>query len=134
MANPGQYNSIAQTRYGGLIYNKHDRRIGRSMEMYGEYAERVTAVFDQIVQAGQIVLEVGAGIGLHTLFLAKKVGPEGRVLAFEPHRLNFQTLCGNMALNSIPNVHCWNMAVGAEPGETVGVEGRDCGHRQDGPA
>ena len=53
------------------------------------------------------------------MFFAKKVGPEGTVLAFEPQRLVFQTLCGNMALNSITNVHCWNTAIGAKQGQIV---------------
>ena len=113
------YNSIGQSRNGKLIYNKNDDILGRSIELYGEYAEREKAVFDQIIRPEHVVVEIGANIGAHTIFLATKVGPTGRVLAFEMQRLIFQTLCGNIALNSITNTHCWNMAVGAEPGEIV---------------
>jgi len=114
---PERYNYVTQTRYGTLIYNKNDVRVGRSIELYGEYCERAIIVFDQILAAGQIVIDVGANIGAHTLFFAKKVGPAGCVLAFEPQRLVYQTLCGNMAINSITNVHCWNAAVGDHRGE-----------------
>jgi FkbM family methyltransferase len=114
---PERYNNVTQTRYGTLIYNKNDVRVGRSIELYGEYSERAIVVFDQMLSAGQIVVDIGANIGAQTLFFAKKVGPEGSVLAFEPRRLTFQTLCGNMAINSITNVHCWNTAVGARQGE-----------------
>jgi FkbM family methyltransferase len=116
---PQRYNFVTQTRYGTLIYNKNDVRVGRSLELYGEYCERAIIVFDQILAAGQLVVDVGANIGTQTLFFAKKVGPEGCVLAFEPQRLVFQTLCGNMAINSITNVHCWNAAVGARQGEML---------------
>jgi FkbM family methyltransferase len=109
---PERYNFVTQTRYGTLIYNKNDVRVGRSLELYGEYCERAIVVFDQILATGNVVIDVGANIGSHTLFFAKKVGPAGCVLAFEPHRLAYQTLCGNMAINSITNVHCWNAAVG----------------------
>jgi FkbM family methyltransferase len=114
---PERYNFVAQTRYGTLIYNKNDVRVGRSLELYGEYCERAIIIFDQILAAGQVVIDVGANIGAHTLFFAKKVGPAGCVLAFEPRRLVYQTLCGNIAINSITNVHCWNAAVGDHRGE-----------------
>jgi FkbM family methyltransferase len=114
---PQQYNHLTQTRYGALVYNRFDTVLGRSIEMYGEYAEREISVLDQAVSAGMFVLDVGSYIGLHSLFLARKVGPAGRVLSFESRRLMFQTLCGNMAINSLSNVHCWNAAVGAHMGE-----------------
>jgi FkbM family methyltransferase len=114
---PQRYNYVTQTRYGTFIYNKNDVRVGRSIELYGEYCERAIIVFDQVLAPGHLVVDVGANIGTQTLFFAKKVGPEGCVLAFEPQRLLFQTLCGNMAINSITNVHCWNAAVGARPAE-----------------
>jgi FkbM family methyltransferase len=117
--NPERYNNVTQTRYGTLIYNKNDVRVGRSVELYGEYCERAIVVFDQMLSPGQIVVDIGANIGAQTLFFARKVGPEGTVLAFEPQRLVFQTLCGNMAINSITNVHCWNTAVGARQGHVL---------------
>ncbi len=66
-----------------------------------------------------IAVEVGANIGAHTVFLAEAVGPTGQVLAFEPQRVVFQTLCANIALNSITNVHSWNTAVGNAAGEII---------------
>jgi FkbM family methyltransferase len=65
---------------------------------------------------GDVVIEVGANIGSHTVGLAKHVGPQGRVIAFEPQRLVFQTLCANVALNSLENVDCYWSALGSEDG------------------
>ncbi|GAB4144471.1 MAG: hypothetical protein Tsb009_16140 [Planctomycetaceae bacterium] len=111
------FNNIATIRYGRVIYNRNDQYIGRSLEMYGEFSGLETSVFDQILTEGQLVIEAGANIGVHTLFFARRVGEQGRVLAFEPQRLAFQALCGNMALNSITNTFCWNMGLSDTPGE-----------------
>jgi FkbM family methyltransferase len=102
-----------------MLYNVHDKYIGRSLDLYGEFSEGEVEVFRQIVKPGAVILEVGANIGAHTVFLARAVAPEGRVFAFEPQRLVYQTLCANLALNSITNVSCWHAAVGRAAGEVL---------------
>src|SRR5207253_1370623 len=68
------------------------------------------------IRPGHIVVEAGANVGVHTLVMARLVGETGMVYAFEPHRLVFQALCANVALNSITNVHCRPEALGEQPG------------------
>ena len=116
MENFAVFNRHKACRYGQMLYNMHDAYIGRSLDLYGEYSEGEVELFRQIVQPGQLVVEVGANLGAHTVFLARQVGAAGRVMAFEPQRILFQTLCANLALNSIPNVHGQHQAVGAESG------------------
>jgi FkbM family methyltransferase len=99
-----------------MLYNFRDTYVGRSLDLYGEYSEGEVELLRQVLQPGQFVVEAGANIGAHTVFLAQHVGPGGAVMAFEPQRLMFQTLCANLALNSIPNVICFNSALGAESG------------------
>jgi FkbM family methyltransferase len=113
------FNRWKACKHGTLVYNIHDIYIGRSLELYGEFSEGEIELFQQIVKPGRVVVEVGANIGAHTVFLAQAVGPMGRVLAFEPQRVIFQVLCANLALNSLPNVHAWQAAVGNKPGEIV---------------
>src|SRR5512141_1091170 len=102
-----------------MLYNIHDIYIGRSLEHYGEFSEGEGDLFRQLVKPGQVIVEVGANIGAHTLLLAQLSGVGGKVLAFEPQRIVFQTLCANLALNSITNVHCFHAAVGGTPGHVV---------------
>ena len=111
------FNRLADCRYGKLLFNKNDRYIGKSLDLYGEFSEGEVELFRQIVQPGAVVVEVGANIGTHTLFFARHVGHAGAVIAFEPQRFVFQCLCANMALNSVTNVQCRQQAVGAAPGE-----------------
>lgn len=111
-----EFVAVAETRHGRMLYNVHDRYIGRALQVYGEWAWNELALMQRLVQPDAVVLDVGANIGAHTLTLADAVGPEGRVWAFEPQRLVFQMLCANVALNSRTNVHTVHAAVGATPG------------------
>jgi len=113
------FNRHKACRYGQMLYNIHDLYVGRSLDLYGEFSEGEVELFRQAVKTGDWVLDVGANIGAHTLFFARQVGEAGRVLAFEPQRVVFQTLCANMALNSITNVWCYPYATGSEAGEIV---------------
>lgn len=111
-------NRIAHTREGTILYNPNDRYIGGSITAYGEYSELEAELLRQVVKPGQVVVEVGANIGTHTLVLAKAVGPMGLVIAYEPQRAMFQLLCANMALNDVMNVDARPIAVGATDGTT----------------
>jgi FkbM family methyltransferase len=113
---PSGFNELRRCRAGPMIYNSHDAYVGRSLQMYGEYSYGETLLFMQIVKPGDLVVEVGANIGAHSVDLARLVGPEGELHAFEPQRIAFQTLCANLALNQCANVRTWPMALGSRPG------------------
>ncbi len=108
------FNQLAETKDGYLLYNRNDVYIGRSVHKYGEFSGAEMELFRQVCEAGNVVIEVGANIGAHTVGLARLVGSQGRVMAFEPQRLTFQTLCANIALNSLTNVDCYWTALGNE--------------------
>lgn len=110
------YNAVARWKYGYLVYNKNDIFIGRAVEKYGEFSESEVDLFRQLCRPGDIVVEIGANIGTHTVALANLVGDQGRVYAFEPQRIIYYTLCANVAINSIDNVECFNLAAGASDG------------------
>lgn len=111
-----KYNLCQDFRYGKIIFNLLDKYIGKSLHLYGEFSQGEADLFTQIIKEGDVLVEAGANIGAHTVHLAQLVGETGRVYAFEPQRLVFQTLCGNLALNSLPNVFAYQEALGAEPG------------------
>ena len=112
-------NRLKDCRHGRMLFNEHDIYIGRSLDLYGEFSEGECEVFRQLIRPGSMVLELRANIGSHTVFLAKLVGPTGRVVAFEPQRVVFQSLCANVALNDILNVQCYQKAVGAKAGSLI---------------
>lgn len=109
---------VKRCRHGAVLYNTHDVYIGRSFDLYGEYAESEMGLLGNFLKPGDVAFDVGANIGAHTLFFANRVGPQGRVIAFDPQRQVFQTLCANVALNALGNVMTFHAAAGAAPGAT----------------
>lgn len=122
----GNLNNLSVTRYGNMLYNRHDIYIGKSIEHYGEYSYGEAQVFEVFARVGDTVLDVGANIGCHTLCLAQAVGAQGKVYAFEPQRIIFQTLCANMAMNSVTHAHCYHAAVGKTT-QTLNIPPMDYG-------
>lgn len=53
------------------------------------------------LKPGDVVHDIGANIGLYTIFAAKEVGPSGQVCAFEPHPANTMSLMDNIILNNL---------------------------------
>lgn len=65
--------------------------------MAGRYYERhVCAGLRQLIQPGMTCVDVGANVGLLTLFMAHHAGKTGQVFAFEPHPENVARLRGNV--------------------------------------
>lgn len=85
---------------GGITYDL-DLRQGIDFAIYlGNIFERSTRLaLAELVQPSATVLDIGANVGAHTLHLAKCVGPQGRVLAFEPTDFAFGKLTRNLDLN-----------------------------------
>lgn len=79
-----------------------------------EYEPEVWLHLMREVRPGDVVADVGAYIGLYSIALAKRVGPEGSVIAFEPNPASFAALQEHVALNSVnKRVRLHKVAVGA---------------------
>lgn len=66
------------------------------------YDEPETRVWiETIVKPGDAVWDIGANVGLYTLYTALRTGDAGRVLAFEPGASNYAALNANIALNGL---------------------------------
>lgn len=101
---------IKPSRYGSMLYHSHDLGIGKTLENYSENTEFETQFLTELLQPGDVCVDVGSYIGTTTIPLAQKVGPEGLVIAIEPQQHIFHTLCGNIALNDLQNVTAFQRA------------------------
>lgn len=72
---------------------------------------------NQFLRPGDVFVDVGANIGLFTLIAAERVGPEGKVLAFEPTAKTFDRLVDNVELNRLSNVECLKLALSDSQGQ-----------------
>ena len=107
-------NIVTESRYGKIIVNTNDKYVGRSLIKYGEFSEAECKLFRQIIQPNDVVIDVGANYGAHTIFFASIAR---HVFAFEPQKQVFNCLCGTLALNEIDNVEAFRVPVGT--GEKV---------------
>jgi len=98
------YFEIKKCRHGFFAYNKNDTFIGRSLDLYGEWTETEINVLLSLVSPNDIVVDVGAYIGTHTIPFAKATLPKGGVYAIEPQRMAFAFLSTNIAINNLMNV------------------------------
>lgn len=71
-------------------------------------------VDNDIKLRGKTVVEAGSNNGNFTVDFAMLVGETGKVFAFEPQRIVYYQLCGNIFLNGLTNVWCHNVALGDE--------------------
>ncbi len=65
------------------------------------YEPSVWERFTSDARPGDVVVDVGAFVGLYTIALAKRVGPHGSVVAFEPDPTNFAWLQRHVVLNRV---------------------------------
>lgn len=76
-----------------------------------------TQLFEQAVEPGMTVLDVGANIGYYTLIASRRAGPSGHVYAFEPNPETARALRANVRANGVTNVTVIEKAVSDRPGE-----------------
>jgi FkbM family methyltransferase len=86
-------------RRAGITYSLDRRELIDRDVFLGAWERSTSRFIRQCVKPGAVVLEVGANIGAHTLLLAQRVGPAGRVHAFEPTDFARTKLDRNVALN-----------------------------------
>lgn len=82
----------------------------------GDYERAEFTALGRLLRPGMTVVDVGANIGVHTVFFASRVAPGGRVFAFEPEPFNFRFLQTNVARNRLTNVECLMEGAGAHAG------------------
>lgn len=70
----------------------------------GEREVLMTRTFDSVVAPGATVVDVGAHLGQYVLQAARRVGPNGRVFAFEPHPRTVTYLRENVRANGFEKV------------------------------
>ncbi|MCF8002798.1 MAG: FkbM family methyltransferase [Chromatiaceae bacterium] len=81
----------------------------------GAFEPELDVMIEKALPFGGVGVDVGANIGVHTLTMARVVGSEGRVLAFEPNPLIFSCLEANIKLNGMEQiVSAYSSALGDE--------------------
>lgn len=106
------YISIKESKHGVMMYNRHDRYVGRSFDMYGQFSDDEFEILRPWATGG-FVLDIGANIGALTVPFAKVARA---VIAAEPQPWVADILTANIALNNLRNVDVLRACIGQENG------------------
>jgi FkbM family methyltransferase len=82
--------------WGAVITYCPTETVGMAIARRGIYDYAVSEVLMRLADPGELALDVGANIGHMTSALAKTVGPDGKVVGFEPHPLVQRLFIHNM--------------------------------------
>lgn len=105
-------NILKRAKHGLLLVIYNDVYQGKLIQEYGEYCEFELMLFKKLIECGSTVYDVGAGFGLYTIPMARHVGKNGKVFAFEPERHSFYILMANTKINQLQNVFVHNYGCG----------------------
>ena len=93
--------------------------------LLGRWEANAQRLMAKHISSACAAYDIGANYGVHTLLMAKLVGPLGHVYAFEPIPEIMACLRENVQLNGFSNVTCVELALGDWTGSSYFARGID---------
>ncbi len=118
------FTAAVETRDGILQFLPDEPEIGQSLEHYGEYLQIQLDQLARLIRLGQVVIEVGAGVGAHSLMLSRAVGSEGHLFLYESRPLVQRILRQNIAANRIVNATIMKRSLRASSEREAAIDGQ----------
>jgi len=95
----------------GLIFELHpNEEIDGHIATYGIYEHRLLRLLESLIPANAVMLDIGANIGNHALYLARECSA---VHCFEPNPRAYARLERNIALNKAANIQVHRFGLGS---------------------
>lgn len=101
--------------------------LSRAVLLSGLYEPSMLLAMRSLLPEGGVFADIGAHCGLVAAFGARRVGPAGRVIAFEPSPREFARLQANLAAGDLTQVEARRTAVADAPG-TFTLRLAEAGH------
>lgn len=101
---------------GGEVLAPLNDYVGRAAFYVGDLDRKITWICAQIVRPGDTVLDIGANIGMVSLWLSELVSKNGKVHAFEPNPELQKILEETLNRNQVSNVCLHPIALGSQQG------------------
>ncbi|MDD5704162.1 MAG: FkbM family methyltransferase [Dehalococcoidales bacterium] len=113
-------NELIMSVYGNKLIIRTSYLDGVSNEVlyHGTYEKYETKLFEQYINEGMTIIDIGANVGYYALLAARLVGSKGKIYAFEPESENYNLLLRNIKLNGYGNVVAIKKAVSNHTGKT----------------
>lgn len=108
----------------GLWLKLNPRTGGAYLE--GEVEPEVQGALAEHLKPGMVVYDIGANIGFFSLLAARLVGPQGKVIAFEPDPEAAARLREHAKRNQLENISVKEVAVWLETGSVTFARSDPC--------
>lgn len=97
-------------------------------ELYylGFYEPGTLNIINKCLKNGDVFIDVGASVGLMSMYASGCVGANGRVFSFEPIKKNFECLTESISMNNKININAYNLGLGSKPDELPIYLDRPC--------
>jgi FkbM family methyltransferase len=110
---------LVETKIGSLLLFQTEDFISQALRKNGSWAELESSIAILMAKntGPSFILDIGANLGTFCIPVSKKLALQNiHVHAFEPQRIIFQQLNGNLFLNQIENCFTHNFALGSSVG------------------
>ncbi len=83
---------------------------------YGHFRPEISKLLNRMLKPGHVAFDIGSNIGMHSIIMANRVGPTGKVVVFEPDPHPYGRMRRNLALNGFDWVETHQVALSSESG------------------
>jgi FkbM family methyltransferase len=110
-----QHIELVELPFFNIYVRPSDFSVGANIAATKTYEPEVTELFQEIVQPGCYILDIGANIGYFTLLAAARVGEAGKVFAVEPNIKNCELIQQSAKANNFANIEIYPVAAAEQP-------------------
>jgi FkbM family methyltransferase len=103
-----------QNKVFDILIDPRNGLIDNFIFMDGFFDRRVGEIISQNLKKGDTFIDIGANIGFFSLLACVSVGPEGKVVAFEPIKRIADQFLSSISKNKISNITLNQWACGSE--------------------
>ncbi|MEZ6139023.1 MAG: FkbM family methyltransferase [Zavarzinella sp.] len=87
-----------------IAFPSRDMLISPPIIFTQQYEAHITRVLSELLRPHQTFIDIGANIGIHAVRAARLVGPQGKVIGFEPMPNNFLIFHRNIMANGLQDM------------------------------
>ena len=108
---------VSYVWFRGILFAVDTKDIAVSLPLtQGIYESHLLSFYADRLKPGMTFVDIGANIGLYSLFAAHQIGEGGRVLSFEPYSENCRLILLSLIKNSLKNVMVFPVALSVKTG------------------
>ncbi len=103
---------IKKANYFGASFNLHiDDWIQENIYFVSDYEHAELVFIKNQLKSGDVFVDIGANIGVHSLIASQILSEQGKVISFEASKKNYMRLQEHIQLNHAQNIEAHHVAI-----------------------